>query len=184
MTLRDGWSFALCALLSPLLGAAPAAAQVAAPTSAGGPIIVLVRHGETTPDGSRDPALSEAGRARAERLGRLLRDAGLDRVLTSPYRRTRSMALVVAESAGVAVEEYDPLALDALAERLLGLGSDGAVGGEGRRRVLVVGHSNTTPELVARLGGDAGGPIAEDEHDRVYLVFDAGAGVETVLLRY
>jgi hypothetical protein len=50
----------------------------------------------------------------------------------------------------------------------------------------VVGHSDTTPELVGLLGGDPGAPIDEPtEYDRLYVVTLGPDGtVTTVLLRY
>ncbi|NIP80581.1 MAG: hypothetical protein GWM90_15710 [Gemmatimonadetes bacterium] len=139
-----------------------------------GPIILLVRHGETTPDGSRDPALSPEGRERALRLAAMLADAGLDAVYTTDYARTRGTAGAVAERLGLEPTVYDPGRLGTFAEALRG----------GRGRVLVVGHSNTTPALVTELGGDPGTPIREDEHDRLYVLVVDGAEVRTILVRY
>lgn len=155
----------LCALL------APAAARAQAPAAE---LIVLVRHAETTPDGTRDPALSGGGTERAARLATLLADAGIDRVHSSPYRRTRQTAGPVAAAGGREVEEYDPRALPDVAARLL------AEPG----RHLVVGHSNTTPALVELLGGEPGPDIAEDEHGRIYFLFPAEGAVRTLVLRY
>ena len=72
------------------------------------------------------------------------------------------------------VEIYDHRRLDALIERLRREGG----------RHLVVGHSNTTPELVAALGGDPVSPIDEMEYDRLYIVTVTDDGVSTVLLRF
>lgn len=137
-------------------------------------VIVLVRHAETTPDGSPDPALSGAGLERAGRLARLMVDAGITRVHSSPYRRTRQTAALPAASAGRDVETYDPRDLPTFADRLL------AEPG----RHLVVGHSNTTPALVGLLGGEPGPDIAEDEHGRIYVLFPADGAVRTLVLRY
>ena len=51
---------------------------------------------------------------------------------------------------------------------------------------LVVGHSNTVPELVALLGGDGGPPIDEaGEYDRLYVVtLTANGRVRSELRRY
>ena len=49
--------------------------------------------------------------------------------------------------------------------------------------VLVVGHSNTLPELVRLFGGAPGADIADDEYDRLYqLAPAAGGAVRTTLL--
>jgi phosphohistidine phosphatase SixA len=140
------------------------------------PRILLVRHGETVEDGSRDPELSGAGRERAERLARLLADAGVTRILSTDYKRTQGTAAPLAHAAGLTVESYGPGDLAGLAERLRG--------GEGV--ILVVGHSNTTPQLVGALGGDPHGTITEHEHDRLYVLAPGHAAgtTTTLLLRY
>lgn len=137
-------------------------------------VIYLVRHAETVSDGTGDPALSAEGRARASRLARMLAGAGLDAVHATAYRRTPETAAPVAAATGLTAREYDPRALEALARRLLGEGG----------RHLVVGHSNTTPELVDLLGGASGGPIGEEEYGRVYVLTAAPGGVHTARLGY
>jgi len=54
------------------------------------------------------------------------------------------------------------------------------------RRSLVVGHSDTTSELVGLLGGEPGPPIDEPgEYDRLYVVRVGPEGsVTTELRRY
>lgn len=136
-----------------LVSDSPAKADPAAVNA----IVILVRHAETTEEG-RDPALSAAGLARAQLLAQQLQR--VDRVLTSPYRRTVTTAAAVAERFGIEAELYDPRDLPALAARLKAV--DGIT--------LVVGHSNTTGELVQLLGGDPGTPIDESEYDRIYRV--------------
>lgn len=121
--------------------------------------IVLVRHAETTGTGSERP-LSRTGRERAETLADRLSGLEIERILSTDTVRTRSTAEPLAQRLGLEVEIYDHERLEELAAALR---RDGG-------RVLVVGHSNTTPDLVELLGGEAGSPIAEDEHDRLYRV--------------
>jgi broad specificity phosphatase PhoE len=67
----------------------------------------LARHGETAENaegrilGRRAPPLSPAGVAQAERLAGRLRDVGIVAVWTSPLRRARQTAEVVARVLGV-----------------------------------------------------------------------------------
>jgi phosphohistidine phosphatase SixA len=69
------------------------------------------------------------------------------------------------------VQLYDARAPQALVAQVKAL--DGAV--------LVVGHSNTLPELVRLFGGQPGADIGDDEYDRLYqLIAGAGAAVTTV----
>lgn len=173
------WALAGVVALGALVAATPASAQAGADTVAEtgaqtGGMVILVRHAETAPDGTRDPALSDEGRTRAARLASILSDAELEAVYTTDYGRTRGTARAVAEALGVEPTVYDPGRLDAFARALEARGG----------RVLVVGHSNTTPVLVDALGGDPGPPIAEDEHDRLYVLFLDDDGVRTLRLRY
>ena len=51
--------------------------------------------------------------------------------------------------------------------------------------ILVVGHSNTIPELVDLLGGKPGAPIDEaSEYDRLYVVTVDGRKIHTEMRRY
>lgn len=138
-----------------------------------GVVVYLVRHAEKVDD-SRDPALSEAGKARAGRLAAMLRDAGITHVWSTDYQRTRHTAEPVARAASLTVELYDPRDPAGLATKLK------ATPG----RHLVVGHSNTTPGLVEALGGDPRGTIADDEYDRLYLVVVQMHHVTSTLIRY
>jgi len=136
--------------------------------------IYLVRHAEKQTDATNDPDLTETGRLRAANLAVMLKSAEITRVFTTDFKRTRETAAPVAEVAGVEIEIYDPKALDSLAARLL----------ESTDNALVVGHSNTTPELVDLLGGEGGPPIVEAwEYDRLYLLqTDTGKVTRTILL--
>lgn len=129
--------------------------------AAGDRLIVAVRHAEKVDD-SRNPELSEAGAARAASLAALLADAGLQRVLSTDYIRTRDTALPTAASAGLDVEIYDPRDIPGLALMLLDAPE---------RAILVVGHSNTTPALVEALTGEPAKPMPEEEYDRLYRVW-------------
>lgn len=137
-------------------------------------VVFLVRHAEKV-DHSRDPDLSEEGYARAEALALALADAGIERVFSTDYIRTRKTAAPVADLYELEIEEYDPSDLHALADILRANGG----------RQLVVGHSNTTPALVEILGGEAGPAIVEEtEYDRLYILSIGKDGVESLLLRY
>lgn len=161
-------------LVAALFAPVPLAGQGAPPEAGEPAVLFLVRHAETAPDGTRNPPLSPEGLERAWRLAALIEDAELDAVYTTDYARTRSTAAAVAEPAGLEVQVYDPRDLAAFASSLATRGG----------RMLVVGHSNTTPALVEALGGDPGEPIDHAEHDRLYVVFTHGQTVRTVLLRY
>lgn len=134
----------------------------AGPEAAG--TVYLVRHGETEGGDGPDQGLSAVGWARAEALAERLADARIEAIYTTDYRRTRETAAPLAARLELEPRLYDPNDLAGFAARLREALPE--AGGT----VLVVGHSNTTPELVGLLGGEPGSPIAEDEHDRLYRV--------------
>ena len=143
-----------------------------------GTVIYLIRHAEKAApmaDDPRDPPLSEVGLERAQNLAHILKDAGVSRIFSTDYRRTRQTVEPLADRNGLTIESYDPGDLAGFAAHLKRMSG----------RIVVSGHSNTTTDLVQALGGNPGEPIDESEYDRLYvLVLQPGWGVETVLIRY
>ncbi|WP_300377916.1 histidine phosphatase family protein [Henriciella sp.] len=137
--------------------------------------VYLVRHAEKAAGGD-DPALSEAGIERARLLADRLDEAGIETIWSSDYQRTRQTAAPLARNLAIDIETYDPSDLESLAGTLEERGET----------ALVVGHSNTTPELSAQLGGDAGSPINEaGEYDRLYILNGVGSGdIDTMIERF
>lgn len=146
----------------------------------GATVVYLVRHAEPTPppyaEDPPDPRLGEAGQARAAALASLLSPERIDHLFSTDTHRTRETAAPLAQELGLGVESYDPFALEDFAHTLA------ATSG----RHVVVGHSNTTPDLVRFLGGEPGEPIDEEtEFDRLYVLVLADDGrVTTLRLRY
>jgi phosphohistidine phosphatase SixA len=159
--------------LSGLVLAAPA--LVAAQEE---PIVVyLVRHAERADDGATgtaDPPLSTAGWERAYLLARVLGDAGLTRIHSTDFVRTRSTGQPTSEATGLDIESYDSSDLIGFARQLRAMPG----------RHLVVGHSQSTPDLVEALGGDPSEPMAPLEYDRLYIVSLYESGASTVLIRF
>ena len=160
-----------------LLAVAPAAAAtpVSSQPQDSTVVVYLVRHAEKADDGTDDPPLAVAGQIRVQILRALLADADLTHVHTTDWKRTRQTGLPIAEAVGVEPVLYDARDLDGVAAEIA------ATPG----RHLVVGHSNTTPQLTAALGGDPSGPIQELEYDRLYVVTIVPARPPlTTLLRF
>jgi phosphohistidine phosphatase SixA len=139
-------------------------------------VVYLVRHAERAEDGTNDPPLSDAGSERAELLANMLKDAGVTHIHSTDFKRTLATGRPLSEASGIEMASYDPRDLPGFANHLKA--SPG--------RHLILGHSNTTPDLVAALGGDPGTLIDEgSEYDRLYIVTVLpDATVTTVLLRY
>lgn len=133
--------------------AACASRPDAATTSA---TYLLVRHAEKDVATGKDPPLTAAGEARAQRLAAVLADQPLDAIYSSPTRRTRQTAAPVAHAKRLAIVDYDPADADAFARRLRSEHPTGTV--------LVVGHSDTLPPLARALCGCS----VADMDERIY----------------
>ncbi|CAA9297231.1 MAG: hypothetical protein AVDCRST_MAG68-96, partial [uncultured Gemmatimonadetes bacterium] len=138
-----------------VLAAIPAAAQ-------GKTTVILVRHAEKALEGGSDPALSEAGQARARALAAELADDSVAAVLVTRFVRTQQTAAPLGIAPRVVPVE-GAVEAHAAAVRAAVLAHAG-------HKVLVVGHSNTVPALVAALGGPAGITIADTEYANLFTV--------------
>lgn len=144
--------------------------------------VIFVRHAEKAAVPADDPGLSAAGQRRAEELARQLVDAdvvaGIDAVYSTPYRRTVDTAKPVADALNLPVRSYDASDTEAIIESI--------VREYKGKIVLVVGHSNTVPEMIGNMGASKNvPPIAEDEYDNIYLVSIPWFGkTKTIRLRY
>ncbi len=146
--------------------------------------VVLVRHAEKATD-SNEPGvpLSEAGRARAERLAKMLGSAGITAIYVTDTVRARQTSEPLAKALKLEMRTY--AARDAagnLAPRLLvdRLKRDDATG-----VVLVVGHQNTVPDDIAALGSAGPIDIGDKDFDHLFVVVPKAGGAATVIrLKY
>ena len=135
-------------------------------------MVYVTRHAEKMSD-AKDPNLTPQGQARARALAAILKKVGIKHIFSTATLRTQQTAQPLAQQAGVAVQSYDPGQPAIVVEKIKALAGP----------TLLVGHSNTVPDLVKLLGGAPGGPIADDEFDRLYQLIIAPDGkVSTVLL--
>jgi phosphohistidine phosphatase SixA len=154
-----------------------ATADDRAPESASTATFVVLRHAEKATDDPRDPTLTEAGQRRAQMIAELLSERELNAVYSSDYRRTRETAAVSAEQFGLATILYDPSeAAGAFADRLQSAHHSGVV--------LIVGHSNTVPELVAALCRCEVDAIDESEYGDWFEVSTKGGVRRLMQQRY
>jgi broad specificity phosphatase PhoE len=150
--------------------AAPAARDTSVTT------IILVRHAErdTVLIGPDHP-LRATGLVRAQALARTLGDAGVSAIYVTPWLRNRQTAMPLATALGESLIVVDPV--DETVRRL-------------RTRhwgetVLVVGHSNTVPEIVTALTGRPFPTPERVAYDAMWVVTLGRDGRATLLtLRY
>jgi broad specificity phosphatase PhoE len=144
--------------------------------------IIFIRHAERASMSAEDPGLSDAGRRRAAELTRQLVDAdvvaGIDAIYSTSYRRTQETVQGLAEALDLPVNIYAPDDNEAVLNTIL-KSHKGKI-------ILVVGHSNTIPTLIADLGASKKvPPINENEYDNIYVVSIPWFGkTKTIRLRY
>lgn len=124
---------------------------------------IVVRHAEKANDDPEDPTLTAAGQARALRLSELLANEPIVAVYATEFRRTQQTAQPTADRHRVPVTRYFSK----------GPAIESAVQWLRKYRngtVLIVGHSNTVPEIVGALSGENVESIPDDQYGRFYRV--------------
>ncbi len=138
---------------------------------------LLVRHAETSGGGS-NPSLSIVGQERAMELNRILENVPVDAVLSTNFNRTMQTAGPTAIAKNLSIQTYDPFAPDAVIDNTLNNFHDGFI--------LIVGHSNTTPDFLNKMVGEnTYADISESDYSNLYIVslFEKGRA-KVVHLKY
>ncbi len=120
--------------------------------------IYLVRHAEK--QAGDNPSLTAIGGFRAQNIAKQLASVGITHIFSTDYNRTQQTAKPLADFLKLAIQSYDPRDLTTFAEQLKSI----------KGSILVVGHSNTTPELTALLSHKKIEVIKENEYDNLYQV--------------
>jgi len=135
--------------------------------------IFLVRHAERADEPRQDPPLTEKGVARSEALARLLSTADIKAIYTSQFARTKLTAEPLAKQVGVPITaislKSSPSNPRAIAEESTKETVDKILSNVGGGSVLLVGHSNSIPDVIKMLGGDAP-TIDEKKFDDLFVV--------------
>ena len=148
----------LAAALSMLVAAPQAAA--ATPGE-----IYVMRHLPKA-DGN-DPPLTVAGVAQSHAVAEGLANSNVKAIFATKTRRAMETGTPLARKLGLEIQAYEPSDPGGLAAKVKAL--DG--------NVLIVGHSNTVPDLVERLSGAPQPPMTEAEYGSVFLIDGATRAV-------
>ncbi len=105
-------------------------------------VIFIVRHCEKAMESTDNPNLAEEGKKRATHLAEILKNTGIEAVYSTNYKRTMQTAEPLATVLKITPNAYEPREA-AFGEMLRKSG----------KKVLVVGHSNTVPDLLNQLTG-------------------------------
>lgn len=106
----------------------------------------LIRHAEKvrTAPNDQDPNLDIKGMMRAKRWAAYFEPIKIDKIYVTKYVRTKQTASLIAQQKQVSPTRYDPNTVY----------SDNFLKETNGKSVLIVGHSNTIPQLVNKLIGE------------------------------
>jgi broad specificity phosphatase PhoE len=135
--------------------------------------LYLIRHAEKQQNGSRDPVLTEAGKKRSNQLAHWFQSKDIKDIWSSDYKRTRDTAKPLLAELGLESSIYDPGNQAVLVEQLL----------HKQHNALIIGHSNTIPELARLLCGCFIEDMQETEHDRLIVVSIVGTNTQIKTLQ-
>jgi phosphohistidine phosphatase SixA len=141
--------------------------------------VVLVRHAEKELSAISDAPLSPEGEKRATRLAQMFGDGELfgrvQKVYVTNTRRTQQTAAALEQRLNIPGDVVDAKTDSAVLARRVLQENRGSI-------ALIIGHSNTVPEIVAALSGaEDVPPIGEEEFDTLYVVTVPTIGKASVL---
>ena len=135
------------------------AACATAPAETAPSAYYVMRHLDT-PEGERDPDLTAQGQRRAALLADWFRTDRPAAIYVSDFRRTRQTAAPIAARLGLTAIVYDVRDTPGLIARVRA----------GPLPALVVGHSNTVPEIVEALGGTRPAPLVHADFGDIWTI--------------
>ena len=133
------------------------------PAAPPAPNVYVARH-LNTPAGERDPDLLPEGQRAAQALAIWFGRERIRAIYVSDFRRTRQTAAPLAARLGLTPIVYDSADTPALIARVRA----------GPLPALIVGHSNTVPDIVAGLGGERPGPLVHEDFGDIWRVAPDG----------
>lgn len=164
--------------LAALIVLSPAVLAQNAPSAS--TTVIVVRHAEKAAEPAGDPPLVAAGSARADALAEMLKDAGIKAIVSTEFQRTRMTVAPIAAKLGLTTE-----IASARAPQHAKMVADSILAKHRGQTVLVVGHSNTVPDIIAALGAPKPDAICDTSYDNLFIVTIPAAGTPSVVrLRY
>ena len=130
--------------------------------------IILVRHAEKATTPASDPGLTPVGVQRAADLAAALSDAHVNAIVTTQLERAKATAKPLADAARIA-PTIVPTSSD-LAAHVNAVVAAVAAGKPGDV-VLVVGHSNTIPAIIAALGGPRMPELCDAQYSGLFALY-------------
>ncbi len=160
--------------------AVAAFAAALAPAALAQKAVFVVRHAEKASNANEPGVpLSEAGKARAQKLAALLKDTGITAIYSTDYVRTRATAEPLAQALHEPLRIYFAKNAQGRPEATSLLET---LRKEPQAVVLVVGHGDTVPGLLSAMGVGQKIELGDQDYDNLFIVVPKPAG-ETVFLR-
>jgi DNA-binding winged helix-turn-helix (wHTH) protein/phosphohistidine phosphatase SixA len=123
--------------------------------------IYILRHAEKSDSSSKNPNLSSKGIKHANYWKKVLQYVKFDRVLTTDYIRSIKTAKIISGELNIEPEIYHPMSFE-----ILKFIQD--IQGE---KALIIGHSNTIPDMVNRLIDESKyPPMSHENYNLMYLI--------------
>ena len=123
------------------------------------PSIYVMRHLHT-PKGATDPDLTAEGLRYAAAVSEWFRRDPPNVIYVSSTRRAQQTAAPLAQRLSITPKIYDPRDTPGLIAAVI----------KEPGSVLIVGHSNTVPDIVAALGGARPGPLVHEDFGDIWHV--------------
>jgi phosphohistidine phosphatase SixA len=135
--------------------------------------VFLVRHAEKADEPRQDPPLLEKGVARSQELARLLTNGGVKAIYASQFKRTQLTGEPIAKQLGLTVT---PITLKSNPTDRLKIAEESTaeivnkILSRPGENALVIGHSNSVPDVIKMLGGDVVPTIGEKTFNDLFIV--------------
>ena len=126
-------------------------------------VFFIVRHSEKDTAGGTNADLNAVGRGRANAFVSIFKKIPIHKIYSTDKPRTKNTAKPLAAFKRCPVEIYDAKMQKELLESLIKLDKG--------KKVFIVGHSNTVPQLVNILrGSDVEKDLADNDYSTMYIV--------------
>lgn len=123
--------------------------------------VYIVRHAEKSTNPPQDPDLTAEGRLRAEDLAMELNNNRITQVYSTDTRRTRQTAEPFSLQSGIPIQLYKNDTLLKFLYHVL----------DAEKNTLIVGHSNTTLQMLKELGLNPSiKTIPDNDYDNLFMV--------------
>ena len=140
--------------------------------------VIVLRHAEKATNSNDDsvPLRDPEGIARAATLAQVAERAGVTVIYVTQALRTQQTAAPLATNLGITPIQFDSADVDGLINDVRASRNRGRV-------IVIVGHSNTVPVIVDRLGG--GAVTVGDQFDNLFvLTLNRWSGTKLIQATY